>query len=261
MPVRSNIALICGGITPPVLERSRPRVGQTTVPRAASAAATSGGVSKPFPVMHEQCSMPSTPAVIDWRTAGTPCACAVTGRPSRCASSTTTRSSVWVNWHASTSVPGVITPPLVMIFTTSTPRSARSPDRAPQLVGAPRLAAHRRAVAARAGDRWAGHHHGRPVAAPAIVVDHGEVVVAEIAYGGDAVVELTPHRTADDVVQLIRCQIGDSVERVRSVVGAEMHVRIDQAGQQRGAWKVGDLAAVRCGRRRRFDADAPVHQH
>jgi hypothetical protein len=70
--------------------------------------------------------MPSAPAAMAMCTAGRPCACAVTGRPLACAASTTARTSSRVNWHSITCVPVVENPPLVMILTRSTPRSARS---------------------------------------------------------------------------------------------------------------------------------------
>ncbi len=50
---------------------------------------------------------------------------AVTSNPAPCAASTTARSSSMVNWGTNASVPDVLTPPLAMIFTMSTPRSAR----------------------------------------------------------------------------------------------------------------------------------------
>jgi hypothetical protein len=50
----------------------------------------------------------------------------VTGSPARCASSTSVRSSSGVNWQVMTSVPAVISPPLVITLTTSTPWATRS---------------------------------------------------------------------------------------------------------------------------------------
>lgn len=122
-PVASNMARTRAGISTP---GAIPRVGQTTVSALASASPSAGGSWKPVEVRHEQCSIASTSAATHCSTAGRAWAWAVIARPSRCASSTAAHSSGSENWHANTSVPGVITPPLVMTLTMSAPRSARS---------------------------------------------------------------------------------------------------------------------------------------
>jgi hypothetical protein len=70
--------------------------------------------------------MPSAPAARACSIADSPWAWAVTGSPAACASSTSTRSSSRENWQLSTSVPGVVLPPLAITLTTSARRSARS---------------------------------------------------------------------------------------------------------------------------------------
>ena len=81
--------------------------------------------------------MPSTPAATASAMAWVPWACAVTGSPCRCASSTAARSTPASNWARSCRVPGVIVPPLAMILMTSTPRStcSRTAARTPNSVG------------------------------------------------------------------------------------------------------------------------------
>ena len=90
-PVRSMTARTCGGGD---VRRARSRAsGTTTSCAAASRSASSGGVRKPVGVITVQCSMPSMPASERESTRRSGCAWPVTGTPSRCASSTTARTS------------------------------------------------------------------------------------------------------------------------------------------------------------------------
>jgi hypothetical protein len=85
-------------------------------------------------------------------------------------------------------------------------------------------------------------------------------VVAEVAHGRDAGRELLSQRGVDHVLELVRREPGDPVQRRGAVVAAQVDVRIDQPGEQRRV--VGHLATVRSRERGGFHAHdhAVVHE-
>ncbi len=84
------------------------------------------GASTPSADMKVACSIPSIPAATASAIDRALCACAVTGRPRRCASATMARRTSTPNWGRYGSEPGVMFPPLAITLITSTPRSLRS---------------------------------------------------------------------------------------------------------------------------------------
>ena len=139
-----------------------------------------------------------------------------------------------VNWHAATSVPGVMLPPLAMIFTTSTRRSARSrtaarnastPATSPPIIqqcpptdviggpdatmcGSPARGASRRSTTDQCGSP-----RSRTVVTP------------DASWSWSAVV--------DDLLEVSRRELGKPLERAVARVAAQVDVRVDQAGEHR----------------------------
>jgi len=101
------------------------------------------------------------------------------------------------------------------------------PDRPAQPLDAAHRAAHRCAVTADAGDRRAGRDDGGAARVLAVPVDHGPLVVAEVAHRRHAGGELGRERRLDGRVELA-AQAGQPVERVGLVVAAEVAVGVDQ---------------------------------
>lgn len=115
-----------GGRTSGESPGTTPIVTLTKTSLPARAASRAGSASTPSAVTNVACSMLSTPAASASLIAGVPCAWAATGRPSRCASSTTARRSADEYCDSCGGEPGVMLPPLNMILTTAQPRSCRS---------------------------------------------------------------------------------------------------------------------------------------
>jgi hypothetical protein len=125
-------------------------------------------------------------------------------------------------------------------------------DRPAQRLHAGRLATHRPAVPARGGDRRPGRDDGRSVTG-ARPVDDGPAAVPEVAHCRDADPEVLLLRRIDDRLELVGRELGELVQGPDTAVATEVHVRVDETGQQRG--RVGDRAAVRRGERRGLDPD------
>ncbi len=157
------------------------------------------------------------------------------GRPRRCASRTTAVSSSSVNWHSVTEVPAVSIPPLAMILTTSTPRSARSATAAAQLSVSRHLSAHVPAVTAHAGERRARGQDRRPKSLRSIgsPVEHGVPAITQIPHGGDARGQRPPQGLLDDAWEFGVVVGLDPVQGSRSTVSAQVDMSVDQAGQNR----------------------------
>ena len=115
-------ALISSGVS----GSTRPIVIPHHTPRPTIASTTSGLAATPASVRNVQCSIPSTLAATAAAMPAVAWACAVTGKPTRWAASTTAASwpSSYCGRHGS--VPTVVKPPVAMILTQSTPRAARS---------------------------------------------------------------------------------------------------------------------------------------
>jgi hypothetical protein len=88
--MRGIRATTCGGGTTPGIG-TKPAVRPTATPLSTMRPTRSPGSSTPSALQNDTCSMPPTPASSAARIAAVPWACAVTGRPSRCASSTSAR--------------------------------------------------------------------------------------------------------------------------------------------------------------------------
>ena len=159
------------------------------------------------------------------------------------------------------SVPGVITPPLAMIFTTRGAALGTLADRPAQVLLSRGLPAHRPAVAAGRGDRRPRADDGGPVRAETIgadAVEHRPPVVAEVADRGHPGAQVLLLGGDDDAFQLVGGELGNLVERAEAAVAAQVDMGVDQPGQERRAGDVDDLAPVRggCGGRLHAD-DAP----
>ena len=117
-----------------------PSVAPTAIRRRTIAATRSSGAATRSPSTNVQCSRPSTPAATPSTIASSAWACAVTGKPCRCASSTSAASSSGVNCGAPRSEPAVSAPPEAITLITSTPRSAcsRTASRTPRPATPPR---------------------------------------------------------------------------------------------------------------------------
>jgi hypothetical protein len=206
--------------------------------------------------------MPSTPASRAARIAPVPWACAVTGRPRRCASSTITVSCSGVNWATSWWVPGVMVPPLAITLMTSTPRSARSRAAARSASGVGSAAPPRKlAVPSRRGDRRS-RREDRGQAGGAAQAQREVVTVAEVTHGGYSGVQGgasgSGHRGERSGV-VARGERGD---RVGARIEREMDVGVDQPGQQGRAGQVHHLGAFRHGSPLDTDDGRAVqHQH
>ena len=102
---------------------SKPIVGSTTTPAAATRSSRSSVSPGPPSAMPLKCSIPSTPPARAASIPATEWACARTRRPTSCAASTITRRSSAAYWAPNMSVPAVRKPPLAITLITSTPRS------------------------------------------------------------------------------------------------------------------------------------------
>ena len=196
--------------------------------------------------------MPSTPAATHCSTAASACACAVTGEaePVRLLDD----GSDFLRAELAGSDVGVRRHHAAAGHDLHQVGAAVGafPDRPAQLADAAAFAAHDRAVAAHAGDRRAGGDDRRPVGPVPVPVDHRPLLVTEVPHRRHARGELRRKRRLDGLVELVRAQAGQSVQRVGFVVAAQMAVGVDEAGQQSGARQVGHLAAIRGRRGRRL---------
>ena len=131
-------------------------------------------------------------------------------------------------------MPGVKMPPLTMIFTTPAPRSTRSRTAArsgPGPVASPPISQQcppRIVIGGPDATTVGPPSFDRPA------LDDGPPVVAEVPHRRDARAEVLLPRGRDDRLQLVGGQLGDPVQRMRAAVTAEVHVRVDEAGQDRG---------------------------
>ncbi len=258
MPKRASISRIRGDST---ASGALPSVGQTTISRSRSRRIRSSESSTPRAVRQVQCSMPSTPASTACSTAARAWACAVTGRPRPCDSSTTQRSSSRVNWQAAMSVPGVMFPPLAITFTTSTRRSARSrtaarsassPATSPPIIQqCPPTEVMGGPEATMCGPWF--------VPGAVATVHDRPPVVAQVPDRRHARGQLLGQRRLDHRVQVVGRELRQTLQGAVLRVAAQVDVRVDEAGQQRAVGEVDELDAVRHRRAGGLDAgDPPV---
>ncbi len=102
--------------------------------------------------------------------------------------------------------------------------------------------------------RPSGDDRGSLVDPAATSLDHGPLVVAEIAYGRDPHGELDLQGAADDGVELVSAQLEELVERSGAAVSAQMYVSIDQPRKQGCAREMGHLTAGWRSRRSSLDS-------
>jgi len=137
-------------------------------------------------------------------------------------------------------------------------------DGSAQRIRAGRLASHRPAVAADAGDRRAGRddrRQRRGQAGAALTVpprDHRPVTVAEIPDGGDASSQVPPQCRPDHGLQPVIGVIGEPVQRPVRAVPAEVDVRVRQPGHDGRARVVQNLPVRSDLGMARFDAGDPA---
>ncbi len=114
-----------------------------------------------------------------------------------------------------------------------------------ELVLAGRLAAHGPAVALRTGDRRAGADDPLPVPGP--LVDHGPLVVTQVPDRGHACLQVAVEAVLDHRVEVLGGERGQAVQRAVLAVGAQMHVGVDQSGQDGRGAEVDDLGTGHVG--------------
>jgi hypothetical protein len=110
-------------------------------------------------------------------------------------------------------------------------------------------------VTAGRGDRRSGRDDPRPPRGRLAPFDDRPLHVAEVADRRDARRELLGERGVDDRRDPAGVQFGQLLEGTRAAVGTQVHVGVDQPGEQRRAGPVDDLAVGRGGRGAGFDAD------
>ena len=85
---------------------------------------------------------------------------------------------------------------------------------------------------------------GSPECSGVAAVQHGPAPVAEVAHGGDAGREVPAQRVVDHAGEVLVVERRQAFQRARAGVTAQVHVRIDQTGQDRGIGEVGHRPAV-----------------